>query len=153
MRCQENLFCCHNKSWSKNPRCPHPTNNNTNRGVYEQNCSCSPDAKYVGQTRVNFRTRMGQHSADVTSPKSDESISGISKHAGHCSSGTIDWNKPNIIATYNDKNKKTLQKNLLIRESLEIRRLKTSTGHGLNDPQLCVRSNAWDPILTKIKDT
>ena len=49
-------------------------------------------------------------------------------------------------------NKKTLQRNLLVRESLEIRRKKTSIGLGLNDPQLCVRSNAWDPILFKLKD-
>ena len=123
------------------------------KGVYEQRCNCSPDAKYVGQTRVSFRTRMAQHSADVNSTKSDETISGISKHARHCSTGSINWDEPNIIATYNDKNKKTLQRNLLIRESLEIRRLKTSTNQGLNDPQLCVRTNAWDPILNKLKDT
>ena len=44
------------------------------KGVYEQRCNCSPDAKYVGQTRVSFRTRMAQHSADVNSTKSDETI-------------------------------------------------------------------------------
>ena len=44
------------------------------------------------------------------------------------------------------------QQNLLVRESLEIRRLKTSTNAGLNDPQLAVRSNAWDPVLKKLKD-
>ena len=122
------------------------------KGVYQQTCSCSPDAKYVGQTRVSFRTRMGQHAADVTSPKTDEIISGISKHARTCNTGTIQWEEPKILANFNEKNKGALQRNLLIRESLEIRRLKTSMGQGLNDPQLCVRSNAWDPILLKLKD-
>ena len=121
------------------------------KGVYLQTCSCSDDAQYVGQTRVNFKTRMGQHLADVTSSKSDETISGISKHARQCQDGTIVWENPTILSTFNDKKKNALQQNLLIRESLEIRRLKTSRGHGLNDPQLCVKSNAWDPILLKLK--
>ena len=89
------------------------------KGVYEQLCSCSPDAKYIGQTRVNFRTRMGQHESDVTSNKSDEHISGISKHVRHCSSGTVDWTEPKILSTFEDKSKKMFQKNLLIRESLD----------------------------------
>ena len=122
------------------------------KGVYLQTCSCNDDAKYVGQTRVNFRTRMGQHQADVSFTKSDENISGISKHARHCQDGTINWDEATILTTYNDNNKGSLQQNLLIQESLEIRRLKTSCGKGLNDPQLCVRSNAWDPILAKLKD-
>ena len=122
------------------------------KGVYLLTCSCSEDSKYIGQTRVNFRTRMGQHQTDVTSSKSDETISGISKHARLCQNGSINWEEPKILSTFNNKNKAGLQKNLLIRESLEIRRLKTSRGQGFNDPQLCVRSNAWDPILSKIKD-
>ena len=73
-----------------------------------------------------------------------------SKHARICKNGTIDWDNPTILTTYNNKNECGLQQNLLIRESLEICRLKTSRGQGLNDPQLCVRSNAWDPILTEI---
>jgi len=68
-------------------------------------------------------TRMNQHKNDVTSNKNEENLSGISKHARQCNT---------------------------VRESLEIRHLKTSSNDGLNDPQLCVRSNAWDPILQKI---
>ena len=85
---------------------------------------------------------MGQHLTDITSFKSDETISGISKHARLCKDGSINWDEPKILSTFNNKNKGALQQNLLIRESLEIRRLKTSRGHGLNDPQLCVRFNA-----------
>ena len=120
------------------------------KGIYEQKCEyCG--AKYVGQTRVNFRTRMAQHKADVTSNKADENISGISKHARHCPHAEINWENPKIIATFSDKNKKNLQQDLLIRESLEIRRRKTATAQGLNDPQLAIRSNAWDPLLQKLK--
>ena len=122
------------------------------KGVYLQTCSCSPEARYVGQTRVSFKTRMGQHSADAASPKSDETISGISKHARHCQSGNVNWDDPKILAVFNNKKKGTLQRDLLIRESLEIRRHHTTTGQGLNDPQLCVRTNAWDPILLSLGD-
>ena len=115
-------------------------------------CSCSQDAKYIGQTRVSFRTRMSQHEADTTSNKSDEHISGISKHARHCTAGTINWNEPEIITTLNNKKKTALQQNLLVRESLVIKRRNASSNSGLNDPQLAVRSNAWDPILKKLKD-
>ena len=138
-----NILCSSNKT--------HPDKKDQ-KGVYLLTCSCSEKAKYVGQTRVNFRTRMGQHLNDVTSSKSDETISGISKHARQCQNGSINWEEPTILSTFNNKNKNGLQQNLFIRESLKIRRLKTSRGQGLNDPQLCVRSNAWDPLLLKIKD-
>ena len=133
---------------SSNRTHPNPIDK---KGVYQQTCSCSPDAKYIGQTRVSFKIRMGQHQSDVSSPKLDENISGISKHVRHCNSGSVTWEDPKILSCFNDKNKKHLTRNLLIRESLEIRRQKTSSGDGLNDPQLAVKSNAWDPILIKLK--
>ena len=138
-----NLLCASNKSR------PNPLDQ---KGVYQLSCSCNPEAKYIGQTRVSFRTRMGQHAADTTSSKPDENISGISKHAPHCTSGTIKWEEPTIISTFAAKNKNSLQQNLLIRESLEIKRQGTNSNNGLNDPQLAVRTNAWDPILDKLKD-
>ena len=122
------------------------------KGIYCLLDKNQPDAKYIGQTRVSFRARMAQHRNDVTSSKSDEHISGIAKQARHNSNADIDWDNPKIIATFNDKNKAKLQHNLLIGESLNIRKYQTSTGSGLNDPQLCVRSNAWDPILSITKD-
>ena len=138
-----NVLCSSNKSR------PDPMEQ---KGIYLQSCTCNPFALYVGQTRVNFKTRMSQHQSDTTSNKSDEHISGISKHARHCTAGQVDWEKPHILSTFQSKNKGALQQDLLIRESLEIRRLKTSTSNGLNDPQLCVRTNAWDPILQKISN-
>ena len=95
---------------------------------------------------------MGQHSNDVSSNKAEANISGISKHARECTAGHINWDEPKIIATFNNKTKASLQKNLLVRESLEIRKEKTTRGLGLNDPQLCVRSSAWDPILDKLNE-
>ena len=121
------------------------------KGVYQLKCSCNSERTYIGQMRVSFRTtRMGQHCNDVTSTKFENHISGISKHARECSSGAINWDEPTIITTVNDKSKATLQRNL-VRESLEICKQKTTRALGLNDPQLCVRSNAWDPILEKLK--
>ena len=96
---------------------------------------------------------MAQHCNDVTSNKPDENISGISKHARHCTTGTINWDEPKVLATFNDKSKKALQQNCLIRENLEIRRQKTSAGERLNDPQLAIKSNAWDPVLQLLRDT
>ena len=93
---------------------------------------------------------MSQHEAD-TSNKSDKHISDISKHARHCTASTINWNEPEIITTLNNKKKTALQQDL-VRESLEIKRHNTLSNSGLNDPQLAVRSNAWDPILKKLKD-
>ena len=94
---------------------------------------------------------MKQHSDDVSSNKLEANLSGISKHARECENGVINWNEPNIITTFNNKNKGALKQNLFIRESLEIRRHGTTRGLGLNDPQFCVRTNAWDPILKKLK--
>ena len=42
-------------------------------------------------------------------------------HAHQCNHGQINWDKPEIIATFSQKNKNTLQKNLLVREKLEIK--------------------------------
>ena len=95
---------------------------------------------------------MKQHSDDVNSNKLEANLSGISKHARICDNGTINWEEPAIVTTFNNKNKRALTQNLLLRESLEIRRQKTTRGYGLNDPQLCVRSNAWDPIPKRLSD-
>ena len=84
-------------------------------------------------------------------PKLNKNTLGVSKHVRHYNNGTFSWDKPQFLSFFNDKNKNNLQRNLLVRENLEIRRQKTSTGDGLNDPQLAVKSNAWDPILMKLK--
>ena len=92
------------------------------KGVYKIHCSCDPNKAYIGQTRVNIATRMFQHKKNVKSTKQNENISGISKHARICNTGTICWESSTIIKTYNEKNKNKLQRDLLIRESLEIKK-------------------------------
>ena len=98
---------------------------------------------------VNIATRMFQHKKDVEPTKQNENISGIFKHARICSTGTICWESPTIIKTYNERNKKKLQSDLLIRESLEKK--NNSIRKGYNDPQLTVKSSAWDPLMKRIQ--
>ena len=49
-----------------------------------------------------------------------------------------------------DTNKFSLQKKLLTRESLEMRKLN-SVKNGYNAPQLHVDTKAWDPLLEKLR--
>ena len=51
-----------------------------------------------------------------------------------------------------EKNKKKSQRDLLIRESLEIKK-NDSTIRGCNDPQLTVKSYALDPLLKRLPKT
>ena len=46
----------------------------------------------------------------------------------------------------------SLQKKLLTKESLEIRK-HNSVKNGHNDPQLHVDTRAWDPLLEKLRKT
>ena len=82
------------------------------------------------------------------------SVSGVTKHAAECQQGSVDWENPEVITTYQDKHKGSLERNLLIRESLEIRRLDT-VNTGLNErndvSSKFVKTTAWVPILKKLK--
>ena len=60
------------------------------------------------------------------------------------------WETPEILQVEKQKNKFLLQRNLLVRESLEIQK-QNSVHIGYNDPQLQVNTNAWDPILRELK--
>ena len=95
------------------------------KGIYCLFNKNQPDAKYIGQTRVSFRARMAQHRNVVTSSKSNKHISGIAKHARHNPNADINWDNLVILATFNDKNKAILQRNLLVGESLNIRKYQT----------------------------
>ena len=59
----------------------------------------------------------------ICSKKPESTISGISKHACQCNHGQTNWDKPEIIATFPQKNKKISQKNPLVRESLKIKNI------------------------------
>ena len=87
------------------------------KGIYKISCSCSPNAAYVGETHVCFKTRMKQHrdgvaSYDPARPNA-ANVSGITKHYSECASGTVDWEQPEILATFQEKNKNKLKKNLI----------------------------------------
>ena len=53
---------------------------------------------------------MKQLRSDVESKKAVSEISGISKHAGYCIHGKINWETPEILKIEKEKNKFSLQK-------------------------------------------
>ena len=114
-------------------------------GIYEFQCPCSNNAKYVGQTTRSILTRGKEHGK--ASLNGNWSHSGISAHKEHCKAD-IDWSVPTIIATKSNKNKKRLTYDLKVREALEIRRRDTGPGKGLNeDHGAYVKTSMWDPAL------
>jgi hypothetical protein len=127
------------------------------KGIYKLTCSCSPSASYVGGTRVQIGTRVKQHKDGVAAYRNDPSagdanpnVSGITKHASTCNNGTINWDEPVVLRNFQDKDNSKLQKNLFIRESLEIR--KQNTGPGLNDDfSKYVKTAAWGPVFNKLR--
>ena len=126
------------------------------KGVYALTCSCPGNPKYIGKTRVKIKNRMSQHREDVASLRKNPnmSVSGVTKHAAECQQGSVDWENPEVLTTYQDKHKGNLERNLLIRESLEIRRQDT-VNTGLNErndiSSKFVKTTAWVPILKKLK--
>ena len=62
----------------------------------------------------------------------------------------MNWKTLEILQAEKQKNKFLLQKNFLLRESLEMRK-HNSVRNGYNDPQLKVNINAWDPILKELQ--
>jgi hypothetical protein len=99
---------------------------------------------------------MKQHRDGVASYKPQSSsfvnVSGITKHASECTTGIINWDEPEVLATFQDKEMGKLKNNNFIRESLEIRKQETGPGKGLNDDySKYVKTHAWDPILSKLR--
>jgi hypothetical protein len=128
------------------------------KGIYKLSCSCSPNASYVGETRVSIKTRVKQHKDGINTYDPDDSnaanqnVSGITRHASQCINGVIKWEEPEILATFQEKNKTKLQKDLFIRESLEIRYQNTGPGVGLNDDlSKYVKTHAWGPLFVKLR--
>ena len=76
---------------------------------YALSCSCPGNPKYIGKTRVKIKTRMSQHRDDVASLQKNPamSVSGVTKHAAECQQGTVDWDNPEDIATFQDNKAKT----------------------------------------------
>ena len=114
-------------------------------GIYEFQCTCSEQAKYVGQTTRAIATRGKEHGRAAAT--GDWQHSGISRHKEHCKE-EVDWTKPKVIKTMQDKNKKKLTYNLKIREALEIRARNCGPGRGLNeDFGAYVKTHIWNPVF------
>ena len=92
---------------------------------------------------------MKQHRSDVELKKADSEISGISKHARYCIHGKRNWKIFEILQIEKEKNKFSLQKNLLVRESFEIKK-HNSVFNGLMTHN-SVNTNAWNPIMKDLK--
>jgi hypothetical protein len=102
----------------------------------------------VGETRVKVFSRLQQHK--TAGEKGDADHSGVSMHMTACP-GPIKWDDVEVLATLQHKNKLTLQRQLSIREALEIRRQGAEPNKGLNkDFGSYVKTKAWDPVFKKI---
>ena len=102
---------------------------------------------------MSIEKRMKQHQEDISTykPETAANVSGITRHAAECPVNDINWDNPTIYATFQNKNKRALQKDLFVRESLEIRHNESGPGKGLNDDYSSyVKTNAWAPLLKKI---
>ena len=72
-------------------------------GVYEFQCPCSENARYVGQTTRSILQRGKEHGRAVE--KGNWTHSGISAHKENCAE-EIDWSSPTVITTMSNKSKK-----------------------------------------------
>ena len=132
----KDILCSSNKT-SQAPICKP--------GVYEFQCPCSENAKYVGQTTRSILQRGKEHGRAVE--KGNWTHSGISAHKENCAED-IDWSSPTVITTMSNKSKKKLTYDLKIREALEIRKRNCGPGHGLNeDFGAYVKTTMWNPVF------
>ena len=115
------------------------------KGIYCLKCPCTPSAKYVGMTARKIATRTNEHKKAVENKK--WSHSGITAHKENCPL-PVDWDNPQILDTMNAKNKKSLNFNLRLRESIHIAKENTGPGYGLNeDWGGYLKSRIWLPVF------
>ena len=78
------------------------------------------------------------------------SHSGLTAHKEECDA-TIDWENPTVLATLQNKNIRTLNFDLKVREALEIAHHDCGPGKGLNeDMGSYVKTDVWRPVLNRI---
>ena len=136
-----NILCSCNKT------CHDPS---LKPGVYEITCTCSPNAKYVGQTIRPISTRGKEHCRAAQTGNWHHS--GIAQHKETCKE-ELDW-EPKVLVNVTNKNKKQLTYNLKVREALEIRRHNSGPGHGLNeDYGAYVKTTAWNPVFNEMGES
>jgi len=134
----KDMLCSNNKTQHEPSKKP---------GVYQISCSCSPSAKYVGQTIRPIELRGKEHQRAANN--GNWSHSGISQHRESCNA-PIEW-KPQVITTMSNKNKRRLTYDLKVREALEIRKRNCGPGQGLNeDFGAYVKTSMWNPVLHRM---
>ena len=72
-------------------------------GIYELQCPCSDEAKYIGQTTRSITTCTKEHKKAAETGNWQHS--GISAHKEHCHE-PVDWDNPKVITNMSNKNKK-----------------------------------------------
>ena len=113
---------------------------NSYPGVYKLDCSCGKS--YVGETKLQIKSRIDQHFKTLQTGKWDSS--GLSSHARN-SHENIDWFKNNTLSI---ENKYFDRK---VRESLEIRYNNTHhEGMNLDDGNY-VTTNFWEPMFKYLR--
>ena len=129
----ESILTCKNK-----PQLPK----NSQPGVYFTSTGCGKG--YTGETKKQIKTRTIEHEKAVF--KGDVAEDAFSEHKEHCNC-TINWKDTKTLAM------EPIWFKRKVRESLEIRRLKTGPNepNGLNrDLGDYVTTEMWSSVLAKV---
>ena len=119
--------------------------NLSNPGIYRITCKKHPENPYIGETKLQIRTRIEDHKGYIAKEKWDES--GVSSHSKLCKD--VEWNK---IETLKVERNRFDRK---VREALEIQRYKCDPNNGgMNkDWGDYVKTKFWTPYLSYLKRT
>ena len=110
---------------------------NSQPGVYIHQSTCNK--KYVGQTKLQVRTRTAQHQNNIIKKRWDEPIA---NHLNQCEC-KIEWDKSKILKV------ETNRFNREVREALEIQHHKSGPKNGgmnLDDGKY-VKTTFWSPFM------
>jgi hypothetical protein len=120
-----------------------------NKGIYKFECPCDPKSIYIGEMARSFKIRTKEHQKAAEARKWNHS--GLVQHKENCDA-PIDWQKPTILATLNNKNKKILKFDLRLHEALEIRRHNSGPNRGLiEDWGSYAKTSVWTPVFNKMQ--
>ena len=113
---------------------------NSRPGVYKIPCDCKKVPPYIGQTKLQIRTRADQHKKYVA--KGQWENSGAAKHAKTCKAGPNFEQTETIAVEYNTFNRR-------VRETLEIQKHEAGPKEGgINlDDGMYVKTKFWLPYL------
>ena len=112
--------------------------------MYKIPCECDKVPPYIGQTKLQIKTRADQHRSYVAKRQWEKS--GAAKHAQQCSAGP-DFDKAETIkVVYNTFDRR-------VRESLEIQKHESGPKEGgINlDDGMYVKTKFWLPFLREIR--